>query len=147
TIRMHLAAPSRLLERIDEIYRPESTVERLLEGMHQYDVQSLTDQADVSDLDLSADKASERPIIRLVDHIIAEGIQQRASDIHMESQEAGVRVHYRIDGVLRHALTLPRAVGIPLVSRIKIISGLDIADRLRPQDGRARVSVDGKRVD
>jgi len=147
TIRMHLAAPSRLMDRIEELYRPENAVEKLLEGMNQYDVQSISDHVEVSDLDLSADRASERPIIRLVDHIIAEGIQQRASDIHMESQEAGVQVHFRIDGVLRHAMTLPRAVGIPLVSRIKIISGLDIADRLRPQDGRARVSVNGKRVD
>ncbi|MCC6931377.1 MAG: Flp pilus assembly complex ATPase component TadA [Gemmatimonadaceae bacterium] len=148
TVRMHLAAPSRIIERIEELYRPESAVEKFLEGMTQYDVQSVTDGPDASvDLDLTSEKASERPIIRLVDHIIAEGISQRASDIHMEAQERGVQVHYRIDGVLRHALTLPRAVGIPLVSRIKIISGLDIADRLRPQDGRARVSVDGKRVD
>ncbi len=147
TIRMHLAAPSRIVERIDELYRPESAVEKLLEGMNQYDVQSISDIVDAPELDLSADKASERPIIRLVDHIIAEGIQQRASDIHMESQEGGVQVHYRIDGVLRVAMTLPRAVGIPLVSRIKIMASLDIADRLRPQDGRARVSVDGKRVD
>ena len=147
TIRMHLAAPARLLERIDELYRPETAVEKFLDGMTRYDVESIADVPELSDLDLSADKAQERPIIRLVDHIIAEGIQQRASDIHMESQERGVKVHYRVDGVLRHAITLPRAVGIPLVSRIKIISGLDIADRLRPQDGRARVSVDGKRVD
>ncbi len=147
TVRMHLAAPSRLLDRIDELYRPETAVEKFLDGMTQYDVESITDQPDEGDLDLSADKAHERPIIKLVDHIIAEGIQQRASDIHMESQEKGVQVHYRIDGVLRQAMTLPRVVGIPLVSRIKIISGLDIADRLRPQDGRARVAVDGKRVD
>jgi type II secretory ATPase GspE/PulE/Tfp pilus assembly ATPase PilB-like protein len=147
TIRMHLAAPSRLLERIDELYRPESAMEKFLDGMTQYDVESITDDLVDGELDLSADKAHERPIIKLVDHIIAEGIQQRASDIHMESQEKGVQVHYRIDGVLRHAMTLPRVVGIPLVSRIKIISGLDIADRLRPQDGRARVAVDGKRVD
>ncbi len=147
TIRMHLAAPSRLLERIDELYRPETAVEKFLDGMTQYDVESISDQPDDGDVDLSADKAHERPIIKLVDHIIAEGIQQRASDIHMESQEKGVQVHYRVDGVLRHAMTLPRVVGIPLVSRIKIISGLDIADRLRPQDGRARVAVDGKRVD
>ncbi len=147
TVRMHLAAPSRLLDRIDELYRPETAVEKFLDGMTQYDVESITDQPDDGDLDLSADKAHERPIIKLVDHIIAEGIQQRASDIHMESQEKGVQVHYRIDGVLRQAMTLPRVVGIPLVSRIKIISGLDIADRLRPQDGRARVAVDGKRVD
>lgn len=147
SIRMHLAAPSQLIERIDELYRPESAVEKFLDGMTQYDVESITDEPADGDLDLSADKAHERPIIKLVDHIIAEGIQQRASDIHMESQEKGVQVHYRIDGVLRHAMTLPRVVGIPLVSRIKIISGLDIADRLRPQDGRARVAVDGKRVD
>lgn len=147
TIRMQLAAPARLVDRIEELYRPENAVDKLLEGMTQYEVQSITESSDATDFDLSADKASERPIIRLVDHIIAEGISQRASDIHMESAEAGVHVHYRVDGVLRHAMTLPRAVGIPLVSRIKIISGLDIADRLRPQDGRARVSVDGKRVD
>jgi len=146
-VRMHLAAPSRLVDRIDELYRPETAVEKFLDGMTHYDVESITDQVDDGDLDLSADKAHERPIIKLVDHIIAEGILQRASDIHMESQEKGVQVHYRIDGVLRQAMTLPRVVGIPLVSRIKIISGLDIADRLRPQDGRARVSVDGKRVD
>ena len=147
SIRMHLASPTRILDRIDELYRPDTAVEKLLERMTQYDVQSIPDQAELADLDLSSDKVSERPMIRLVDHIIAEGIQQRASDIHMESQEGGVQVQYRIDGVLGHGMTLPRAVGIPLVSRIKIMSGLDIADRLRPQDGRACVSVNGNRVD
>ncbi len=93
SIRMHLAAPSHLIERIDELYRPESAVEKFLDGMTQYDVESITDEPADGDLDLSADKAHERPIIKLVDHIIAEGIQQRASDIHMESQEKGVQVH------------------------------------------------------
>jgi type II secretory ATPase GspE/PulE/Tfp pilus assembly ATPase PilB-like protein len=144
---MQLASPSRLVIRIDELYRPESAVERLLEGMTQYDVQSLTDEVETTDMDLSTEKASERPIVKLVDHIIAEGIQQRASDLHLEMQESGLQVLYRIDGVLRQSMALPRAVGVPLVSRIKIMSGLDIADRLRPQDGRARVSVNGKRVD
>jgi hypothetical protein len=146
TIRMHLAAPIRISDRIDEIYRPENRVEKLLEGMTQYDVQSLGAELPDEDLDLSS-KASERPIIKLVDHIVAEGIQQRASDIHLESQEAGIVVVYRVDGVLRQSMVLPKAVGIPLVSRVKIMSGLDIADRLRPQDGRARVSVNGVRVD
>ncbi len=147
TIRMHLASPSQLSERIDDLYRPDNAVEKLLEGMTQYDVQSMLDEDVPDEMDVSASKASERPIIRLVDHIIAEGIQQRASDIHLESQEGGAVVTYRIDGVLRQAMQLPRAVGIPLVSRVKIMSGLDIADRLRPQDGRARVSVNGARVD
>ncbi len=147
-IRMHLASPSAIVARIDELYRPENAVEKFLDGMgSQYEVESISEDLTGNDLDLSADKAAERPIIRLVDHIIAEGIQQRASDVHLEASDRGVQVHYRIDGVLRASLQLPRAVGVPLVSRIKIMSGLDIADRLRPQDGRARVSVNGKRVD
>ena len=145
TVRMHLAAPARVVDRITEVYRPERAVEKLLEGMTQYDVQ-LEDTA-AEDVDIAASKASERPIIKLVDHIVAEGIHLRASDIHLESQEAGSVVNYRIDGVLRQAMVLPRQVGIPLVSRIKIMAELDIADRLRPQDGRARVTVNGVRVD
>ena len=147
-IRMQLASPMQIVALIDELYRPESAVEKFLDGMgSQYEVESISEELQNSDFELSADKAAERPIIRLVDHIIAEGIQQRASDVHLEASEHGVQVHYRIDGVLRSALALPRAVGVPLVSRIKIMSGLDIADRLRPQDGRARVAVNGKRVD
>src|SRR5688572_28455272 len=144
-VRMNLAAPARINERILEVYRPESSVEKLLEGMTQYDVQ--LEDIDLEDVDIAASKASERPIIKLVDHIVAEGIQSRASDIHMEAQESGIVVNYRIDGVLRQAMVLPRPVGIPLVSRIKIMAELDIADRLRPQDGRARVTVNGNRVD
>jgi type II secretory ATPase GspE/PulE/Tfp pilus assembly ATPase PilB-like protein len=102
---------------------------------------------DESELDISAARAGERPVIQLVDRIIAEGIQSRASDIHLEPEEAGVAVRYRIDGVLRQAMVLPKAAGIPLVSRVKIMAQLDIADRLRPQDGRARVAISGSRVD
>ena len=76
--------------------------------------------------------------------MIADGVTNRASDIHVEPIEGGVVVRYRIDGVLRQAMKIPRSAGIPLVSRVKIMSGLDIADRLRPQDGRARVSVNGE---
>jgi len=146
SVRMNLAAPSRILDRITEVYRPERTVEKLLEGMTQYDVKLEEEDID-EDVDIAASRASERPIIKLVDHIVAEGIETRASDIHLEAQEGGIVVNYRIDGVLRQAMVLPRQVGIPLVSRIKIMADLDIADRLRPQDGRARVTVNGNRVD
>ena len=145
TVRMNLAAPTHIVDRSLEVYRPESSVEKLLEGMNQYDVQ--LEEGEEEDIDIAASKASERPIIKLVDHIVAEGIQIRASDIHLEAQESGIVVNYRIDGVLRQAMVLPKAVGIPLVSRIKIMAELDIADRLRPQDGRARVTVNGNRVD
>lgn len=86
-------------------------------------------------------------VIRLVDQLLAEGIQAGASDIHIEPEEQGIAVRHRVDGLLRHARTLPRRVAPSLVSRVKILSGLDIADRLRPQDGRARVAIQGSVVD
>ncbi|HET7240523.1 MAG TPA: type II/IV secretion system protein, partial [Gemmatimonadales bacterium] len=94
-----------------------------------------------------AEQASQRPIIRLVDMMLADGVASRASDIHVEPIEGGVAVRYRIDGVLRQVMKVPRNAGLPLISRIKIMSGLDIADRLRPQDGRARVSIGGDPID
>src|SRR5688500_3293676 len=148
TVRMQLAAPSSIVARIDELYQPENAVEKILEGVtSRYDVDTISEGGDDEDFNLSADRASERPVIRLVDHIIAEAISTRASDIHIEPEEGGVAIRYRIDGVLRDTMTLPRAAGLPLVSRIKIMGQMDIADRLRPQDGRARVSVNGSRVD
>ena len=148
TVRMHLAAPTAIVTRIDELYQPESAVEKILEGVAgRYDIDTIAESNDDDDFNVSADRASERPVIRLVDHIIAEAITTRASDIHLEPEEGGVAVRYRIDGVLRDTMMLPRPAGLPLVSRIKIMAQMDIADRLRPQDGRARVSVNGTRVD
>jgi type II secretory ATPase GspE/PulE/Tfp pilus assembly ATPase PilB-like protein len=85
--------------------------------------------------------------IQLVDQLLAEGIQAGASDIHIEPEEEGIAVRHRIDGVLRQARLLSRTLGPSLASRVKILSGLDIADRMRPQDGRARVAVQGAVVD
>ena len=149
TVKMSLAAPTKIAERLDELYRPENVVSKILENVSaNYDIQAIADVQSQDDMELGNEKASsERPIIRLVDHIFAEGITSRASDIHLEPEEGGVAVRYRIDGVLRQTMVLPRAAGIPLVSRIKIMSGLDIADRLRPQDGRARVAVNGVPID
>ena len=91
--------------------------------------------------------AGEGEVVRLVDALIAEGIAARASDIHLEREAAGVAVRHRVDGVIRPVRTLDPAVGLPLVSRIKIMAGLDIADRLRPQDGRVSVRVGAGAVD
>ncbi|MDP3775447.1 MAG: type II/IV secretion system protein [Gemmatimonadales bacterium] len=147
-VRPLLAAPSRIAAFTDDLYRPVNVIEKLLEGMEgTADVQQLEDVAPADELQISAEEASQRPVVRLVDLILSEGILSRASDIHIEPEEGGFAVRYRIDGVLRQVMKIPRAAGFPLVSRIKIISNLDIADRLRPQDGRARVAVNGVPVD
>ncbi len=147
-VRMLLASPAKLRAKIDELYRSgEEVVSRLLAGIgEEMEVKELADE-DEDFGAASAEEASQRPIIRLVDMMLADGVVSRASDIHVEPVEGGVVVRYRIDGVLRQVMKVPRNAGVPLISRIKIMSGLDIADRLRPQDGRARVSVNGEAVD
>jgi type II secretory ATPase GspE/PulE/Tfp pilus assembly ATPase PilB-like protein/CheY-like chemotaxis protein len=145
-VRMLLGAPAMIRYKLDEIYQGGGeVVSRLLEGIGtNFEVKELPDDEDAA---ASAEEAGKRPIIRLVDMMLADGISSRASDVHVEPIEGGVVVRYRIDGVLRQVMKIPRNAGLPLISRIKIMSGLDIADRLRPQDGRARVSVNGELVD
>jgi type II secretory ATPase GspE/PulE/Tfp pilus assembly ATPase PilB-like protein/CheY-like chemotaxis protein len=147
-VRIQLASPGKIREKIEELYRPVNVIGALLETM-ETDTEIVHQQAEdeADDLLVSAEEASQRPVVRLVDLILSEGIVSRASDIHIEPEEGGVAVRYRIDGVLRQVMKIPRAAGLPLISRIKIISGMDIADRLRPQDGRARVGVNGVPVD
>ena len=149
-IRMFLLAPSKIAERLDEMYRPEKAVDKLLEGMESSaELVQLQDSLAPDEITIAASEAeaSQRPVVRLVDLIISEGILARSSDIHIEPEEGGVAVRYRIDGVLRQVMKIPRQAGLPLISRIKIMSQLDIADRLRPQDGRARVAVNGQPID
>lgn len=144
-VRLHLSPPGVIREKLDEIYRPENVVSKLLGDLDAGIVEQIDDDED--ELGVTIDEASQRPIIRLVDMMLADGISSRASDIHIEPSEGGVIVRYRIDGVLRQVMKIPRSAGLPLISRMKIISGLDIADRLRPQDGRARVAVNHEKID
>jgi len=146
-VRMLIASPTAIRNKTEEGYRPENVIDRLLEGMEGAEVTQIEENDELDELTVSAEQASQRPVVRLVDLILSEGILSRASDIHIEPEEGGVAVRYRIDGVLRQVMKVPRAAGLPLISRLKIISQLDIADRLRPQDGRARVAVNGTPVD
>jgi type II secretory ATPase GspE/PulE/Tfp pilus assembly ATPase PilB-like protein/CheY-like chemotaxis protein len=145
-VRMLLGSPAKIRAKLDEMYREtETAVARLLEGIGgDFEVEQIKEDEEAA---ASAEQASQRPILRLVDTMIADGVTNRASDIHIEPVEGGVVVRYRIDGVLRQVMKIPKNAGVPLISRIKIMSKLDIADRLRPQDGRARVSVNGESVD
>jgi type II secretory ATPase GspE/PulE/Tfp pilus assembly ATPase PilB-like protein/8-oxo-dGTP pyrophosphatase MutT (NUDIX family) len=146
SVRMLLAAPDRILDRIEEVYAPVDRVNKLIEKPRKATVQTVVEKAEDAEQELD-ERETERPVIKLVDHIVAEGIAAGASDIHLEAGETGIAVRYRIDGMLKDAMMLPKPVGVPLVSRIKIMSQMDIADRLRPQGGRARVSINGARVD
>jgi len=96
---------------------------------------------------LTPDLIAQAPIVRTVDLLIAQAVRDRASDIHLEPQEGRLRVRYRIDGILHDAQTLPLAVHPALVSRLKVLAGMNIAERRRPQDGQFSVRIEDKDVD
>src|SRR5881398_431727 len=101
-VRTLLLAPSKIAERLDEMYRPEKAVDKLLEGMeNSAELVQLQDSLAPDEITIAASEteASQRPVVRLVDLIISEGILARSSDIHIEPEEGGVAVRYRIDGV------------------------------------------------
>lgn len=91
--------------------------------------------------------AQEAPIIRLVDTILREAIRNEATDIHIEPLQNGVRIRYRIDGILHEALRLPKWLSAPLIARIKILGDMDVAEKRVPQDGRMRIEMQKKRFD
>jgi type IV pilus assembly protein PilB len=132
---------------------PEINLDQLLDSMDHVQADIMKDaefedtdedEAGVTDL---AREAEGAPIIRLTNNIIAAALKKGASDIHIEPMEKALRVRYRIDGVLREEMMLPKKVQLPLISRVKIISKLDITERRLPQDGRITIKLGNKSVD
>lgn len=103
--------------------------------------------SDDEDVDAIRDLASDAPVVRRVQRLITDSIDVRASDIHFEPLETGLQVRYRVDGVLKDVEVAPREMRNAIVSRLKIMAGLNIAERRLPQDGRIRVSVQGRTAD
>ena len=91
--------------------------------------------------------ASKTPVVKLVNHLLFQAVKREASDIHVEPYEKEVRVRYRIDGVMFLALTPPKRIQSALVSRLKIMANLNIAEKRKPQDGRIEIKVAGKEID
>jgi general secretion pathway protein E len=103
--------------------------------------------ASVEDVERLKDLASEAPVIRLVNRLIAGAFEMRASDIHIEPFERTLRVRYRIDGVLHEIEPPPWKLAAPVISRVKIMANLNIAERRLPQDGRIKLALQGKEID
>jgi type II secretory ATPase GspE/PulE/Tfp pilus assembly ATPase PilB-like protein/ActR/RegA family two-component response regulator len=137
-----VAAPGAIQDALDGRYSPERAVEKLLGGMSDaIDDETVKLVEEMGPESISEDDARATPVVRLTSLIIRDGITQGASDIHIEPGRRLGAVRYRVDGVLRKHMDLPMTALNRVISRIKVMSKLDIADRLRPQDGKARVQV------
>jgi general secretion pathway protein E len=128
----------------------EAALERLFGSAGGEVVQALGDMADLGaedDIQRLRDLASEAPVVRIVNRLITKASELRASDIHLEPSEQGLRARYRIDGVLRDMEPPPAQLRAAIISRLKIMARLNIAERRLPQDGRIRLAVRGKDID
>jgi type IV pilus assembly protein PilB len=123
----------------------DTKVDEILKDVKDEDVQLVKEEADdTADL---AKMGNESPIIRFVNHLITDAIKQGASDIHIEPKEKALKIRYRIDGILFEAMNPPHQMTPAVISRLKIMSNLDISERRLPQDGRIRAMVNGRKID
>ena len=145
-IEPRLARERDILECLDAAYGGAAAAEGGTNGSGaESEIEFLGD--DEEDVDHLRDLASEAPVIRLVNNIINRAVEQRASDIHIEPFEQELKIRYRIDGVLHDVETPPRRLQAAIVSRIKIMAKLNIAERRLPQDGRIKLRLMGKEID
>jgi general secretion pathway protein E len=139
------AAEDEILEYIDTVYRPGSAMSRLVGDLEPEDMDLVTEET--SEIGHLRDMAREAPIIQLVNLLVLRAIQMGASDIHLEPFEDSFRVRYRRDGLLYETESPPKGLQAAVLSRLKIMSRLDIAERRLPQDGRFRLKVQGHDID
>jgi type IV pilus assembly protein PilB len=128
----------------DDIQGVIGRMSRLDEAVAEAVEEGEAELADVTEIRESADDA---PVIKLVNSIIAQAVEELASDIHFEPDGRDMRVRFRVDGVLRETTTIPRRMVAGVVSRVKIMADLDIAEKRVPQDGRVGLTVDGHSID
>jgi len=143
-VRPMVAIPTELEAAMERLYGAGKSALGQIVGDVETRVDELAFDADIQQL---KDLASEAPVIRMVSLIITNALEARASDIHIEPFENRLIVRYRIDGVLHEVESPPRRLSAAVISRIKIMASLDIAERRLPQDGRIRLRVQGKEID
>ncbi|MDO8531136.1 MAG: GspE/PulE family protein [Dehalococcoidia bacterium] len=131
-------AEAEILEAIDLYYKVTGEITRELQQFAPAEREAAA---------IAPEVVTRTPIVRTVDLMLSQAIKDRASDIHIEPQASRLRIRFRIDGILHEVFSLPTSTHAPLVSRLKIMAGMNIAERRLPQDGQLSLSSDGREVD
>jgi type IV pilus assembly protein PilB len=116
-------------------------------GFGDIDIADAPSTSDEISVEALRELVDEAPIVRLANMVISRAVTDGASDIHIEPQRVGLRIRYRVDGILHDAMALPKKVQAPFLSRIKIMASMDIAEKRAPQDGRISLIMDGRQFD
>ena len=140
-VQLGIAPAAEVARAVDNTYRSLDEISRQVQA---FEASGAAQRRTVSRTEVVGDDA---PVVKVVNMVITQALRDRASDVHIEPQGHQVRVRFRIDGALHEALTLPDSMGSGLVSRIKIMAGMNIVERRRPQDGQIAMDVDGRSID
>lgn len=135
-IKRVIATRSDIETAIEIHYSIGEAVSRFVEGMK---IEEVNVDVDDIDVDLQKNLTGDMPVVQLVNMIISRGIKSRASDLHLEPDESGLRIRFRIDGLMRDIAILPRSLVSGAISRIKVMSNMDVSEKRLPQDGRFQV--------
>ncbi len=138
--------PGAVIDAINRVYdRDSNAAQQIIEDFDEDSLDIITSALE-EPTDL-LDASDEAPVIRLVNSTLFQAVKQRASDVHIEPFERDLVVRYRIDGILYNVLTPPKRIQPSIISRVKIMAGMNIAEKRLPQDGRIRVTIAGKNID
>jgi type IV pilus assembly protein PilB len=143
-VRVVLAKLSSVRKAIDHFYEGGSAIQEVLEKIESEDLEIVRAEQEI-DLKELERATEEAPVVKLVNALLSDAIRKRASDIHIEPFERMLRVRFRIDGVLYEIMKPPLKLKNPLISRVKIMASLDIAERRLPQDGRIKLRLPGSK--
>jgi type IV pilus assembly protein PilB len=147
-VRLVVAPEADIRQAIDASYKALANVDQHLKAFTATSGEILRRAApEISVQETVAATEEAAPVVQVVNLIITQGLRDRASDIHIEPQDDRVRVRFRIDGALHDVLTLPAEIGPAVVSRVKIMAGMNIVERRRPQDGQIATEIDGRALD
>ena len=144
-----VASESRITATLDKVYGAmggADIMETMQEAVGDTDVTMPAPDAEI-DVDEAKRQSTQAPIVRTLNLMLQEAIKRRASDIHLEPRQNNVEVRYRIDGALHHIRYMPKALQAAIISRVKVMSDLDIAERRVPQDGRVGIKIHNKLID
>ena len=142
-----LAKKEDIVKAIDRFYKAQEALEEIVKGIEEDDDLEIVKEAKDEELEGEAFEQVDAPIIRLVNTMITQAIKEKASDIHVEPEENGLRIRYRIDGILRDTMMPPKRLQAAITSRIKIMAGMDISIKRNPQDGRFKLRVENRDFD
>jgi len=147
SLEIFLSSEKDIMEAIEQYFGGDVKMATIMEGMREEDIDSSIETGLQEDVHHLRDMAFEAPVVKLVNMLITRAVEGRASDIHIEPFENNVKVRYRIDGALNEIEPLPKRLQAAVISRVKIMSRLNIAERRLPQDGRIRLRVSGRDID